>query len=228
MEQSIAILAAAHFLGDFFLQPQWLVGKKTRFSFLLLHGTIHAALVYALYQAWGCWELPLAVFVTHTSIDFVKQKWTSDSAGAFAWDQAAHALSLLGIAWYLTGTDSVPVFQGHGYALIVSIGGFVATVHGAGYYIEKVAGMIKQRNALEIDGLENGGAWIGKLERVLIFLFIFIDQPEGIGFLVAAKSILRFEEARKQKLAEYVLIGTLLSFSLAIGIAAATHWAVGL
>lgn len=50
----------------------------------------------------------------------------------------------------------------------------------------------------------------------------------GIGFLVAAKSILRFEEAKKQKLAEYVLIGTLLSFSLAIALATATKWAMNL
>ena len=62
---------------------------------------------------------------------------------------------------------------------------------------------------------------------LLIFLFIFIGQPAGIGFLVAAKSILRFEEARQQKLAEYVLIGTLLSFSLAVALAAATQWAAG-
>ena len=45
-----------------------------------------------------------------------------------------------------------------------------------------------------------------------------IGQPGAIGFLVAAKSILRFEEAKKQKLAEYVLIGTLLSFTLAMAL----------
>ena len=60
------------------------------------------------------------------------------------------------------------------------------------------------------------------------FLFIFIGQPTGIGFLVAAKSILRFEEAKEQKLAEYVLIGSLLSFSTAIAMSAATRWAMGL
>ena len=36
--------------------------------------------------------------------------------------------------------------------------------------------------------------------RCFIFLFIFFGQPAGIGFLVAAKSILRFEEAKEQKL----------------------------
>lgn len=69
---------------------------------------------------------------------------------------------------------------------------------------------------------------IGNLERALIFLLIFIGYPAGIGFLVAAKSILRFEEAKKQKLAEYVLIGTLLSFSMAIAITVITQWAMRL
>ena len=49
-----------------------------------------------------------------------------------------------------------------------------------------------------------------------------------IGFLVAAKSILRFEEAKEQKLAEYVLIGSLLSFSIAIILSAVTKWTMEL
>jgi hypothetical protein len=69
-----------------------------------------------------------------------------------------------------------------------------------------------------VNGLKQGGATIGNLERTLIFLLILIGQPGAIGFLVAAKSILRFEEAKKQELAEYVLIGTLLSFTLAIAL----------
>ena len=81
-------------------------------------------------------------------------------------------------------------------------------------------------SALSCD-LPNGGRLIGQLERALIFLLVFIGQAGAIGFLVAAKSILRFEEARKQKHAEYVLIGTLLSFSLAIALSVATWWAAG-
>jgi hypothetical protein len=66
------------------------------------------------------------------------------------------------------------------------------------------------------------------LHYSIYFHLIFIDQPAGIGFLVAAKSILRFEEAKEQRLAEYVLIGSLLSFSIAITLSAVTKWAMGL
>lgn len=70
--------------------------------------------------------------------------------------------------------------------------------------------------------LQNAGKYIGILERVLIFIFITTNHFEAVGFLLAAKSIFRFgelKEAHDLKLTEYVLIGTLLSFGIAIGIA---------
>jgi hypothetical protein len=53
----------------------------------------------------------------------------------------------------------------------------------------------------------------------LILTFILIDCIEGVGFLLAAKSIFRFGELSKSneiKTTEYVLIGTLSSFTIAI------------
>ncbi|MGL5562611.1 MAG: DUF3307 domain-containing protein, partial [Tannerellaceae bacterium] len=67
--------------------------------------------------------------------------------------------------------------------------------------------------------LKNAGKWIGYLERFLIVVFISIGRFEAIGFLLAAKSIFRFGELNKAKdikITEYVLIGTLASFTIAI------------
>ncbi len=83
---------------------------------------------------------------------------------------------------------------------------------------------ILDENNLSINGLKNGGKLIGQLERLLILILIYIGQPIGIGFLIAAKSILRFEEAKKHKVAEYVIIGTLLSFTLAIMFSSVAVW----
>jgi len=94
--------------------------------------------------------------------------------------------------------------------------------------MEKIAAVLIAAHLIANFGLQNGGKMIGRLERCIIFLFIFINQSSGIGFLFAAKSILRFEEAKQQKLAEYILIGTLWSFSLAMALAFATRWAVRL
>ena len=64
---------------------------------------------------------------------------------------------------------------------------------------------------------ERTGRQIGLLERGLIFALILGGQPLGVGFLIAAKSVLRFGTAsRDQRSAEYVIIGTLASFGWAI------------
>ena len=65
------------------------------------------------------------------------------------------------------------------------------------------------------DELPNAGKLIGITERILTLTLIILGQYAAIGFIMAAKSILRFKETQTQK-AEYVLIGTMLSFGIAI------------
>jgi len=171
-------------------------------------------------------ELPLLVAALHGSVDAVKAH-QKDIPLTFAVDQAAHIGLLGGIAWVLSDSG-ITLTPNPGYAVLVWVAGFVAVTRGAGFAVSKVAKQLTEINGLEIDGLQHGGACIGTLERTLIFLLILIGQPGAIGFLVAAKSILRFEEAKKQKLAEYVLIGTLLSFTLAISLTFLTMKAAAL
>ena len=63
--------------------------------------------------------------------------------------------------------------------------------------------------------LLNAGRLIGNIERILTLTLLLMSQYEVIGFLIAAKSILRFEGVKTSK-TEYVLIGSLLSFGVAI------------
>jgi len=64
-------------------------------------------------------------------------------------------------------------------------------------------------------GLASAGKWIGICERILILTFVLMQQYTAIGFLMTAKSILRFseKEANTQLKTEYVLVGTLVSFA---------------
>lgn len=53
----------------------------------------------------------------------------------------------------------------------------------------------------------------------LILTFVLVGSFEGVGFLLAAKSVFRFGELNKAKeirTTEYVLIGTFASFTIAI------------
>src|SRR5690606_28655402 len=69
------------------------------------------------------------------------------------------------------------------------------------------------------ESLIKAGRFIGVLERLFVFLFVIIDHWEAVGFLLAAKSIFRFGDLRRgkdRKLAQYGLIGTMLTYEIAI------------
>lgn len=221
MTETFLVVIAAHFVADFLLQPDWVHRSKKHWWGLFLHALIIAAVTYLFLQQWSGWLVPSLVLVSHALIDFIKQRCV-DTWRSFCVDQLAHILGSLVIVLLCLGGSLMAEFSGVGLKIMLLLAGFTASVHAAGYLVGKVAVKLQQENELSgaLAGLENGGKLIGQLERALIFLLILMGQPGGIGFLVAAKSILRFSEAKEsQKLAEYVLIGTLLSFGLAIAAA---------
>ncbi|MFO7937986.1 MAG: DUF3307 domain-containing protein [Kiritimatiellia bacterium] len=226
-----AILVCAHVLGDFLLQPNSMVKQKNKPWIFLLHLLIHGLLGWLFLAQWRLWVIPLYIIATHGILDLIKRRMP-DTAKTFVVDQCLHIILVYVLAVYLNRCN-ISIITASVYKPLVWFSGFVATVQGSGYLVAKVAKNLIERNKLEIDGLEGGGALIGQLERALIFLFVIIGQPEGIGFLIAAKSILRFEKAHdgspsEAKHAEYVLIGTLFSFTLAIALAYLTSKAVNL
>jgi hypothetical protein len=60
------------------------------------------------------------------------------------------------------------------------------------------------------------GATIGVLERLLIVTFVLVGAESAIGFVIAAKTIARFRQLDDRDFAEYYLLGTLGSVSVAI------------
>ncbi len=61
------------------------------------------------------------------------------------------------------------------------------------------------------------GRYIGVLERLIVYVFAYFGSYEAIGFLGAAKGLVRskrFDEDRE--FAEYFLVGTLTSIALAV------------
>lgn len=82
---------------------------------------------------------------------------------------------------------------------------------------EKIKATLVTLNSTEEQelGLTSAGKWIGICERVIILTFVLMSQYTAIGFLMTAKSILRFSEKENntQLKTEYVLVGTLVSFA---------------
>lgn len=83
----------------------------------------------------------------------------------------------------------------------------------------------------EEPGLTRGGQIIGMAERLLIYVFVLAGAPSATGFLVTAKSLFRFGEVtRKQQRrhAEYIIIGTLVSFAYAVTLSYLVRWVLRL
>ena len=69
------------------------------------------------------------------------------------------------------------------------------------------------------EGEYNTGRIIGMLERTIIFVAVLNNEVAAIGLVLAAKAFTRFKEFESRRFAEYVLIGTLLSAFIAVGVA---------
>ena len=117
MERLVAILIAAHMVADFLLQPGWLVRNKRQAGHLLLHGAIHAVAVYAAVQAWGLWQLPALVLLSHVAIDAIRVR-RPDTASSFVADQAGHVAALIGSAALLRASGVVDGFGGCWFSAI--------------------------------------------------------------------------------------------------------------
>ena len=71
------------------------------------------------------------------------------------------------------------------------------------------------------------GATIGVLERLLIITLLLVGADAAIGFVIAAKTIARFRLLDDRDFAEYYLLGTLASVSVAIVTALVARAALG-
>lgn len=217
-------LIVAHLIGDFFLQTDWIATNKyakgiKHYIPLAVHSLVNAAMAYLLVAEWACWQIPVIIFVTHFIIDSVKVAFSKDSLWIFLADQLAH-IAVIFLLWHwLTGTDVCLMTEAltderlWGIALC-----YLVLLKPSSILLSLFIGKWTPTNN-ERNSLPNAGKWIGYLERTLILTFMLVGCMEGIGFLLAAKSIFRFGEltkAREVKITEYVMIGTLSSFAIAI------------
>ena len=66
-------------------------------------------------------------------------------------------------------------------------------------------------------GYRNAGKFIGSIERIIILIFLSIQEYAAIGLVLTAKSIARYDKISKEKnFAEYYLLGTLISTLIGI------------
>ncbi len=219
-------LILAHLLGDFILQPNsWVADKenyKLKSKYLYFHILIHTVLSFIFLWDLQLWWVAVLVGITHYIIDAAKLSFQTVKTKKkwFFIDQLLHVLVIAGVSFYF-GEFDFSFLQNQEFLKILMAALFLTTP--ASIFIRLLLSSWTPApdgpNTIQTESLSSAGKYIGILERLLVFTFIMVNHWEGVGFMVAAKSVFRFSDlaqAKQRKLTEYVLIGTLLSFGLAV------------
>ncbi|MBU3001508.1 MULTISPECIES: DUF3307 domain-containing protein [Roseovarius] len=227
MPETLALLFFAHVLADYVLQTRRMVETKDKGATLALHFLI---VLGSLLLIFGQWDAPALYLLalSHIFIDTIKVQLFDDRFRAHILDQIAHIATLL-ITAALAPTlwadaPLAPLTWLPESALLLA--GLLYATRAGGFAVGKL--MEPFSPELTRQSLPGGGQMIGILERGLIFGLMIAGLPAGIGFLIAAKSVLRFEtiqsggEDDSRQMAEYVIIGTLASFAWALAVSMGT------
>jgi hypothetical protein len=236
LERSILVLYLAHLLTDFVLQTADIVQQKQRRQ--IAGYCKHGAILFAYSILIGCLCIPgaflsprfyavvLGLALVHLLIDFgkISLAQVSNSANGvagFVADQLLHLLTVVlagfliarvpvAFVWSAIGRPSDRALQ----LLVV----YVAVIFGGGYLIRALTAPLMQGvHASESNAkLKHAGMYIGWLERFVALTALLLHSPATIGLIMAAKSIARYPEFKNEHFAEYFLIGTLLSISIAL------------
>lgn len=221
-------LVLAHLTGDFILQPdRWVRQKESsrhRAPTLYLHAVLHGFLALVLVWDRSFWWPAIIIMVSHFLIDLAKVNFVRPRTKVL-WliaDQALH-LAVIGIIWFIW-QHPAPTLEGVSPGkLLLLITAIVFLTNPASVIIKTVISQWTPDTLYTVStSLPDAGKFIGFLERLFVLVFVLSNHWEAVGFLLAAKSVFRFgdlKESHDRKLTEYVLIGTLLSFGIALLVA---------
>ena len=225
-------LLCAHIVADFYLQSHKMCMYKMKllaskgWLYQLGHAFVHGVLAYVFVMDWANWLIPIVVFISHLLIDVLKDlcllkiqyqnnKIRSNwECGLFFVDQILHILVLWKLLKYVYIAENTAMCNILDTKVLLCVIAYLIMLNPTSILIGKFVQRWKSV-LLESKGLQDAGMWIGYSERILALTFMLLGTYEALGFLIAAKSLLRFQETDTKR-TEYVLIGTLLSFGIAV------------
>ena len=215
----------AHLVGDFLLQPAgWVKAKeqkKLAAYQLYIHVLVHVFLVMVLVWQKGFFWWAFLLGLLHLVIDSIKLLFQQEKTKRifFFADQVAHLVSIYCV-WRFYNGDVLPWFRlaEEQYIILALLLVFITTP--SSFFVKIFISKWVPEPDMQVPfSLQNAGQFIGIIERGFVFAFVATHNLAAVGFLIAAKSVFRFgdlREAKDRKLTEYVLIGTLSSFGLAM------------
>ena len=215
-------LLVAHLLGDFLFQTDALCEKKksgkAKSKYLYIHAFIITILAFVAGNSWSFWPWMLLIGVSHLLMDLLKCYQKDHTLLWFSIDQLFH-LTIITVVSYFAG-DSWQPYHFLSEDMAVKLPVFLCAILVCTKPTNILIKLILEKYNISIPKnsskeMKNAGALIGSLERLLSLILIIMGQFEAVGFIIAAKSILRFRDYERAK-TEYVLAGTLLSFGIAL------------
>lgn len=218
-------LLIAHIISDFVLQTNRMVQDKKWFSWTMLS---HISIIFVMtFLLSGLWQISLAIAIIHWITDGLKVQFTikypQKESLLFITDQLVHAITIA-VVWFwhfnlhdkIQRTISLP-FTNYKFSLLFL--GYIWLIYPVGYLIKFITKNIAHTNTPNPGAqanVEHGGKLIGQFERIIILTLVLLDQYEAIGFLITGKSIIRFADHNSDLRSEYVLVGTMMSYAIAI------------
>lgn len=193
----------------------------------------------------GSLILSLLLFLGSLLLPIARRWWVAASCGAELEVGANVAIVILIVVciahWRLSLQHSwvvLPLSDTKQIALMLIAAIVVFNVRGATYIVRGILNkcgalpelapadegennasdvLVTDRAPKPIDTVEfNRGRWIGNLERILLLAIIADASYSAIAFLMAAKSLIRSKDLENREWAEYFLLGTLASATVAL------------
>lgn len=222
-EALLMSLLTAHVAGDFYCQNDKMCENKRRHNImgmdLYLHSIIIGAVSWLALFRTDAWCLILILTLSHFLLDAVKsflERRYEKELIFFIADQMLHVGVIAALSWYYGGMSDLPIsYLPEKYPFIILALLICAKPANILIRLTLKSYKVEMPNDDKGGDIKNAGGLIGSLERILTIIFMSLNQYEAIGFIIAAKSILRFKDTETAK-TEYVLTGTLLSFGIAI------------
>jgi hypothetical protein len=183
----------------------------------------------------------ISLTLVHLLIDFckihlAKSRLVADSALAFIVGQFVHLITVVWAACLIEQTPLPNVAHGIVHVLrsqpdrvLFLLVIYITVIFACGYLIRFATKPLMRQVGLDAphthasevpprettSQLSNAGMYIGWLERFLVLTALLLHSPATVGLIIAAKSVARFPQFHREQFAEYFLIGTLLSISMA-------------
>jgi hypothetical protein len=246
IKELIVLQIIAHLITDYFLQSDEEASDKNekgfKSSFMKKHFLVAflSSWIFSLQLnfIWGA----LILSGLHISIDGIKKYDNSKNnvlkKYAFFIDQLAHLVVIIIVTFlHQYFFDLAPIMAiPQLWEITIIIAGYLFCMKPTNMIIReiiklneiKISSDKTDKTNESTDQLEKAGRMIGSLERILTLSFVLLGKYEAIGFLIAAKSIIRFSDKRATAQTEYVLIGTMLSLIFAVFTGLLTLYLIGL